>query len=296
MSMSTPQGGGDSSSRKPGTVRVSAKSATSAGKSTGAGKAPGAGRPSGQGNKSGNRRPVPVVKVAQQRNWTPIIITSVVVLLAGLIVWYGVFQLKGNTNDWHAKADSISGIVDYRKKDPQMLTYTSHEEYPINYPMHPPVGGTHNPNWQRCLGDVYAAPIADENAVHSEEHGAIWITYRPDLPADQVAQLAAKVRGNNFMLMSPYPGLDAPISVQTWGFQLKVQNASDKRIDDFINDLRQVSQVEPGVDCSSGSYVTATGSDPHNLDGTHPSAPPPSGTPSTPASPSAPAPSASSSP
>jgi len=284
MSMSTPQGGGNPSSRKPGTVRVSAKSPTSSGKSTpGAGKAPGA-RPSSQGARGGGpRRPAPVVKVAQQRNWTPIIITAVVVLVAGLIVGYAVSQLGGSTNDWQKKADSIPGIQDYRESNPQMLTYQSHVEYPINYPMHPPVGGTHNPNWQRCLGDVYTSPIADENAVHSEEHGAIWITYRPDLPAAQVAQLAAKVQGNNFMLMSPYPNLDAPISLQTWGFQLKVQNASDKRIDDFINDLRQVSQVEPGVDCSSGSYVTATGTDPHNLDGTHPSAPPPSGTPSSPA-------------
>src|SRR5215467_3180340 len=283
MSMSTPQGGGDSSTRKPGTVRVSAKSATGASKTTGAGKAPGAGRPSTQGNRSGNRRTPPPIKITQQRNWTPIVITGVVVLVAGLIVGYAVSQLGGSSTDWQAKADSISGIKDYRKSDPQMLSYVSHEEYPINYPMHPPVGGTHNPNWQRCLGDVYTAPIADENAVHSEEHGAIWITYNPDLPAAQVAQLAAKVKGNNFMLMSPYPNLDAPISLQTWGFQLKVQNASDKRIDDFINDLRQVSQVEPGVDCSSGSYVTATGTDPHNLDGTHPSAPPPSGTPSSPA-------------
>ena len=39
--------------------------------------------------------------------------------------------------------------------------------------------------------------------------------------------------------MSPYPGLDAPISLQAWGYQLKVDNADDPRIDDFIKALRQ---------------------------------------------------------
>ena len=44
------------------------------------------------------------------------------------------------------------------------------------------------------MGDVYDAPIANEHAVHSLEHGAVWITYRPDLPADQVDKLAEQGR------------------------------------------------------------------------------------------------------
>ena len=51
----------------------------------------------------------------------------------------------------------------------------------VELPVVPPVAGEHNAAWQNCTGNVYDAPIANEHAVHSLEHGAIWITYRPDL-------------------------------------------------------------------------------------------------------------------
>ncbi len=280
--MSTPSGGG-SSANKPGTVRVSAKPAA------GAKKPPVAGRPSsGQGGKGGNRRPAPNFKVTPQRNWTQISIIAVVIAFAAALIGYAVYQINAKGPDWQAKADGIPGIVDYRKTDPAMLT-RNHVETVVQYPVSPPVGGNHNPNYQRCMGDVYTAPIANENAVHSLEHGSVWITYQPSLPQAQIDALKAKVVGNDFMLMSPYPGLDKPISLQAWGFQLKVDDASDPRIDQFITDLRQNATMEPGVPCSSGTYVTATGTTPHNLDGTNPTAAPvspsaaPSSTPSSPA-------------
>src|SRR4029079_6621862 len=57
----------------------------------------------------------------------------------------------------------------------------------ILYAENPPIGGQHNVVWQNC--GIYDAPIHNEHAVHSLEHGAIWITYRPDLAADQVQKL-----------------------------------------------------------------------------------------------------------
>jgi hypothetical protein len=293
MSISTPQGG--SSKSDPGSIRVTGKSANAAGK-PGAGKATGgkptggqrsgAPRPSGGGNRPGGpRRPItPVVKPA--RNWSTWIIAAVVLLIAGSIVGYAGYQLYQDGISPEDRAAKIPGIVDYRKSDPQMLTYEAHATGVIPYPMHPPVGGAHNPAWQRCLGDVYTAPIADEHAVHSLEHGAVWITYKPGLPADQVAKLAARVTGNDYTLMSPYPGQASPVIVTAWGFQLKVDSASDSRIDDFIKDLRQVSAPEPNTTCAQGG-ITATGTTPHDLNGnTAPYAPTASGSATPPASPS----------
>ena len=44
--------------------------------------------------------------------------------------------------------------------------------------------------------------------------------------------------------MSPFEGLDTPISLQAWGYQLKVDNADDSRIDEFIKALRVNASIE----------------------------------------------------
>jgi hypothetical protein len=210
------------------------------------------------------------VKVKQGMSWGPIALFTTVGVLALGIVGFAGYQVYENGLGWHDRADQISGIKDYYKIDKAMVGQREHVWGPQTYKVSPPVAGNHNANWQRCLGDVYTAPIASEHALHSMEHGAVWITYNPSLPADQVEKLAKKVRGNDYMLMSPYTGLDKPISLQAWGFQLKVDNADDGRIDDFIKALRQNASLEAGTPCSSGDIITETGTVPHDLgkDGT----------------------------
>jgi hypothetical protein len=72
----------------------------------------------------------------------------------------------------------------------------------------PPAGGEHYNVWQNC--GIYAEPVPTGNAVHSMEHGAVWITYRPDLAADEVTALQQLVRGETFLLLSPYEGPGKP--------------------------------------------------------------------------------------
>jgi hypothetical protein len=153
--------------------------------------------------------------------------------------------------------DGDLGVVDYRQTRPEMLT-REHVSGPVEYELRPPVGGDHNGAWQSCVGAVYDAPIADEHAVHSLEHGAVWVTYHPDLAADQVAALAERVEGVDKLFMSPYPDLDVPISLQAWGYQLKVGRADDPLIDEFIRTFRVTASLEgPTARCDSG--VTSTG-------------------------------------
>ena len=100
------------------------------------------------------------------------------------------------------------------------------------------MGGPHDGNWADCTGTVYDVDIRHENAVHSLEHGAVWITYDPDEVSDaDVETLAELVDGESGRMLSPYAGLDCPISLQAWNHQLKVDSVYDERIEQFADFL-----------------------------------------------------------
>jgi hypothetical protein len=125
-----------------------------------------------------------------------------------------------------------------------------HVKGAVSYPQTPPVGGDHNPVWQTC--GAYAEPIESEKGVHSMEHGAVWITYRPDLPAAEIQTLRALAE-QGYVLVSPYPGLPAPIVASAWGKQLSAESANDAGIVAFVQEFRQGPQTpEPGAICTNG--------------------------------------------
>ena len=246
--------------RVPSSVKVSKTSGQ--GKPPTGGNRPGARKPggavpAGKGGKGKGRKPVTPVKVSGGRNWGPLLVAGVVVLIAVGIIGYGVFAAVKGSRGWEEKLGDVKGVVDYRAQKNPAIDARDHKQGNQTYVTSPPVGGAHNDRWQNCMGDVYDQPIANEHAVHSLEHGAVWITYKPGLPADQVAELAKKVQGQDYMLMSPYTGLDKNVSVQAWGYQLKTDDANDERIDAFIKDARLNASMEPGAACSSG--ITTTG-------------------------------------
>ncbi|MEV4416099.1 DUF3105 domain-containing protein [Catellatospora sp. NPDC049609] len=157
-------------------------------------------------------------------------------------------------DNWREALTSIDGVRDYFSAG---TLSQQHAPGPVDYPQRPPVGGEHYLEWQTCTGMVYDLPIAPERAVHSMEHGAVWITYHLSLDAAQVRRLAELVSGRDYLMLSPFPEQDAKISVQAWGYQLKVDNADDPRIAAFIKAARVNAAPEPGAPCSGGS--TATG-------------------------------------
>jgi transcriptional regulator with XRE-family HTH domain len=128
---------------------------------------------------------------------------------------------------------------------------SEHIEGNLDYAQSPPVGGNHNPVWQNC--GFYAKSVRGENAVHSMEHGAVWIAYSPDLPQEQVGRLRQLAQSQTYLLVSPYPGLDSPIVASAWGKQLPLQSASDPDLERFIGAYSQGPQArEPGAPCTSG--------------------------------------------
>ena len=116
----------------------------------------------------------------------------------------------------------------------------------------PPTGGSHNPNWQNC--GIYDSPIDDGLAVHSLEHGAVWLTYHPELAPEKIADLRDLVAGQSYTLMSPYPDLAAEVVMSAWSRQLVIESFPDERVADFIAQYREQGP-EPGAPCTDGIGV-----------------------------------------
>jgi hypothetical protein len=128
----------------------------------------------------------------------------------------------------------------------------AHTEDPVEYAQDPPAGGPHAPAWQKCA--AYDAPIRNENAVHSLEHGAVWITYQPGLSEDEVTALE-ELTENRYVLVSPYPDLEDPIVASAWGAQLRLEATDDPRLDAFIERFAG-NGPEPGANCDRGIETT----------------------------------------
>lgn len=192
--------------------------------------------------------------------WGLIAGVLVVVLFAGSVFAYYVVANNARADDRAAMAPFIPSA---ENPDPstqiegvQVIEYPSgqHVTAPqqVAYTQSPPFGGAHDFTWASCNGVVYDQPVRSENLVHSLEHGAVWIAYNPDqVSGPALETLRAKVEGEQYMVLSPYPNLDSPISLQSWGHQLKLTDANDPRIDQFIAALRINPNTHPefGASC-----------------------------------------------
>lgn len=109
-----------------------------------------------------------------------------------------------------------------------------HTTDPITYAQTPPAGGRHDPEWEDC--GPYTAQVRNENAVHSLEHGTVWVTYRPGLSAAGVAKLESALGTvtSRKTILSPYDGLPSPVVVTVWNAQLALKGPNDPRLMVFL--------------------------------------------------------------
>ena len=125
---------------------------------------------------------------------------------------------------------------------------STHVEGVVDYAQTPPAGGPHNPAWLNC--GVYTEPVPAENAVHSLEHGALWVTYDPSI-SDAALESLRSVLPSTYVILSPFDDLPAPIVLSGWNSQLQVDDADDPRIAAFIEEYWQSQNVpEPGALCT----------------------------------------------
>jgi len=168
----------------------------------------------------------------------------IVVLAIGGIAW----AVKVGSQE-EPPPPPVAGLQTYENE----AGHTPNPDDPVEYEQTPPVGGMHSAVWQNC--GIYEEPIRNENGVHSLEHGAVWITYDPNLPQEEIETLNAL--DDNYMLVSPYPGLESPVVASAWNTQVVLDRVDDPRLQDFITQFRQGPQtLEPGAPCDGGTSDT----------------------------------------
>jgi hypothetical protein len=111
----------------------------------------------------------------------------------------------------------------------------------------PPSGGDHNPIPLTC--GFYDQQPPDEYAVHSLEHGAVWIAFDPSISAADKATL--KALAGPKVLVTPYSGMDTKITLVAWERRLELPNVSDPRLKQFVDGYRDgATAPERGGRCA----------------------------------------------
>lgn len=197
------------------------------------------------GGAGGRGRSAPV-KVSKPFPWGTVLVSVVLAALLIALIVYAVLNQGSGVRDLLAEEDAsfeAITVVD----DPARDHVNGPVDYP-DYPERPPLGGEHNSLPQQCA--VYTEQIPAEHAVHSMEHGAAWVTYDPDLPADQVETLTELVEGDPYRILSPLPGQESPVVVTAWGRQIEADSATDDDVERFLDIYANGRQTpEKGAAC-----------------------------------------------
>ena len=171
------------------------------------------------------------------------------VLVALVMIGAAVFAVVGQQREKARVAAAakapIEGVTYFKDLSRE------HVETPVKYEQKPSVGGDHASVWTNCA--AYSQELNEPQAVHSMEHGAVWVTYAPQLESSQVEQLASYADTNSYVLVSPYDGQKSTVTATAWGKQLSVDRADDPRLASFVKKYQQGAQTpEPGAPCTGG--------------------------------------------
>lgn len=114
----------------------------------------------------------------------------------------------------------------------------------------PPTSGDHSTHipWQ-----AYDQEVPDMNVIHNLEHGGIYISYRPDLPPDQVSKIKAlftkPFSNQDFQptkaLVAPRAANSAPIIMSSWNRNMKLDAFDEEKMKEYY--LRNVGKAPEGT-------------------------------------------------
>jgi hypothetical protein len=175
-------------------------------------------------------------------------IVRIVVLLASVvaIVWF-LFLRNSIPN-------AIAGheLEHFDTFSSESLANQLHTSDPVSYDQVPPVSGQHSPIPADC--GVYGSPLADENMVHSLEHGAVGILYQPGADVEEIRQ-AEEIVGDyeTHVFSAPYPDLPDPYTIVAWAHLMRLDSFDRDAIVEFIETFRQGGDAPEEQDCPKGA-------------------------------------------
>ena len=109
-----------------------------------------------------------------------------------------------------------------------------------------PAGGHHYGGTVQV--GIYDSPVNDGRAIHSLEHGIVWITYQPDLVSD--AELATlQAIASDFAadtILSPRLENSFPVIIVSWERRLTQTDLDEAMLREFVSTNRNRSP-EPGL-------------------------------------------------
>jgi Protein of unknown function (DUF3105) len=174
-----------------------------------------------------------------RRMWTVALVAAATVALAGC----------GSSSKKASPASSIAGVTVVNG-----LPHTHFQGVHLVYSRTPPMGGDHSPYPMNCA--VYTTALPNENAVHSLEHGAVWLTYQTGVDPAPLVKLDAI--DPNYVLISPYPTQSSKVIATAWGLQLRVDSATDPRLKAFVERYHGGGQGgEKGAACQGVNLAQA---------------------------------------
>jgi Protein of unknown function (DUF3105) len=157
---------------------------------------------------------------------------AVIGTLMAALVWFIFF--RGSTPEAIAGHDLLSFSTDNGGQQTHQAPYSYDAD---STGVNPPVSGRHNPTPADC--GIHAEPIPDENFVHTLEHGAAAVLYRPNLDIQDIREIESIVSEYDDKTVSaPYNRLDSPIVVASWARKMPLDSLDADAIREYIDTFR----------------------------------------------------------
>lgn len=152
------------------------------------------------------------------------IIIIVIVIVAVLGIGFWLFSAEQGIQE------NLPGVaLENQGQEHIAQGSTDHPAYNSN----PPTSGWHWP--QPAAWGSYATAQSDEQLIHNLEHGGIWISYKPDLDAQTIAQLNDFAKRYRKIIVAPRVANDSAIALAGWARLQKLDRYDERLILQFID-------------------------------------------------------------